>query len=136
MVRFIYATLKADTGAGGVNTLLGGRIYPGRVPQSAALPAAAIALVSSVPLNTMSGRRVLKNTLVDVKLICEGIDLGPLVPIADRIDAVLQGAKGLQDGANVVKLVLDAENEIDGDEGGNAYMQQIQTYRTSVYATP
>lgn len=135
VARFVYATLAADTGAGGVYTLLGGRIYPRRVPQAAALPSCVIQLVSATPTNTIGGRRVFKQTLVDVHLICEGSDISPLVPIADRIDTILQGAKGIQDGANVVKLVLDDEREYDEDDAGKLYSHQIQTYRTAVHAT-
>lgn len=134
VARFVYATLKADTGAGGVSTLLGGRIYSRRVPAAAPLPAAVVTLVSAAPSNTLGGVRVLKNALVDVHLICDGADIAPLVPIADRADAVLQGAGGLQDGAHVVKLVLDDEREYDEDEAGKAYTHQIQTFRTAVYA--
>jgi hypothetical protein len=135
VARFVYATLMADTGAGGVHTLLSGRIYPRRAPQAALLPACVIQLVSSFPTNTLGGRRVFKDTLVDVRLICEGSDIGPLVPIADRIDAVLQGSGGVQDGAYVVKLVLSDEREFDEDDAGKAYTHQVQTYRTEVHAT-
>lgn len=134
VARFVFATLKADAGVGGFNTLLGGRVYSRRVPQGIDLPAAVVQLVSAVPTNTMGGLRVFKNTLVDVHLICDGADIAPLVPAADRADAILQGAKGLQDGAAVVKLVLDDEREYDEDEAGKVYTHQIQTYRTSVYA--
>jgi hypothetical protein len=134
VARFIFATLKADTGAGGFNTLLGGRVYSRRVPQSAALPAAVVTLVSAPSTNTMGGLRVFKNTLVDVHLICEGADIAPLVPAADRADAILQGARGIQDGAAIVKLVLDDEREYDEDDAGKVYTHQIQTYRTAVYA--
>jgi hypothetical protein len=50
----VWDLLKADTGAGGVNTLVSGRIYRDRVPQAAALPAVTVALVSSVPTRTPS----------------------------------------------------------------------------------
>lgn len=134
VARFVFATLKADTGAGGVSTLLGGRIYSRRVPASAPLPAAVVTLAAAVPTNTLGGVRVFKTTLVDVHLICDGADIAPLVPIADRADAILQGAGGLQDGADVVKLVLDDEREYDEDLAGKVYTHQIQTFRAAVYA--
>lgn len=134
VARFVYATLAADTGAGGVSTLLGGRIYSRRVPQAATLPAAIVQLVSAVPRNTLNGSRVFKETLVDVHFICAGADITPLVPVADRADAILQGARGIQDGATVVKLVQDDEREYDEDDAGKAYTHQILTYRTEAYA--
>lgn len=134
MARYVYGLLTADTGAGGVSTLLGGRIYARRVPQGAALPAAIVQLVSAVPLNTMGGIRVAKNALVDVHLIAEGSDAAPLVDIADRVDLVLQGAGGSQDDAAVVELVCVNELEYDEDDAGKVYTHLIQSYRTAAYA--
>ena len=131
---FVYATLKADTGAGGVNTLLGGRIYPQRIPQAATLPACLIQLVSATPTNTTGGRRVFKSALVDVHLIAEGMSMDPLDDIADRIDTVLQNAGGTQDGATVVELVQDSEQEYTEDDAGKVYMHSVQTYRCAVHA--
>ena len=131
---FVYATLKADTGAGGVNTLLGGRIYPQRVPQNATLPACLIQLVSATPTNTTGGRRAFKTALVDVHLIAEGMSMDPLDDIADRIDTVLQSAGGSQDGASVVELVQDSEQEYTEDDAGKVYMHSVQTYRCAVHA--
>jgi hypothetical protein len=130
----MYAQLVADAGAGGVNTLLGGRIYMRRVPMAATLPALVIQLVSATASNTIGGRRAFKQALIDAHLICEGMDISTLVPIADRIDTVIQGAKGVQDGANIVKFVQEDEREYDEDEGGKVYTHQIQSYRTAVHA--
>jgi hypothetical protein len=135
VARFIFATLAADSGAEGFATMIGGRIFSRRVPQAAALPACVIQLVSAVPTSTLNGIRVFKDTLVDVHLIVDGSDIAPLVPLADRADLILQGATGIQDGANVVKLVLDDEREFDEDESGKVFSHQVQTYRTAVHAT-
>lgn len=131
---FVYTTLAADTGAGGVSTLLGGRIYPQRVPQSAALPACVIQLVSAIPSNTVGGRRAFKTALVDVHLIAEGASMAPLSAIADRVDAVLQNVGGTSGGATVVELVQEAEREYTEDEAGKVFVHQIQTYRAAVHA--
>jgi hypothetical protein len=137
VARFVYATLAADTGVGGFSTLVGGRIYSRRVPQSMTLPACIVQLVSAVPTNTLGGNRVFKNCLVDVHLICDGSDVAPLVPIADRADAILQGAKGTQDGVVVVELRQDANGELEYDDetAGKVYTHQVQTYRSEAYAT-
>ena len=131
---FVYATLAADTGAGGVNTLLGGRIYPQRAPQNVALPCCVIQLVSATPTNTTGGRRVFKSVLVDVHLIADGMSMDALDDIADRVDAVLQNAGGSQDGATVVELVQDAEQGYTEDDAGKVYMHSVQTYRCAVHA--
>lgn len=131
---FVYTTLAADTGAGGVSTLLGGRIYPQRAPQNVTLPCCVIQLVSATPTNTTGGRRVFKSALVDVHLIAEGASMDPLDDIADRIDTVLQNAGGSQDSATVVELVQDAEQEYTEDDAGRGYMHSVQTYRCAVHA--
>jgi hypothetical protein len=131
---FVYATLAADTGAGGVSTLLGGRIYPQRVPQNATLPACLIQLASATPTNTTGGRRVFKTALVDVHLIAEGMSMDSLDDIADRIDAVLQNAAGTKDGATIVELVQDSEQEYTEDDAGKVFMHSVQTYRCAVHA--
>ena len=136
VAAYVYTLLTADTGAGGVSTLLGGRIYGRRAPQGVTLPACVIQLVSSASTNTLGGVRSHAVALVDVHLIAEGASITPLVAIADRADMVLQSAGGLQDGATIVKLRRDDEREYDEDEGGVAYVHQIQTYRTEAYKTP
>lgn len=131
---FVYSTLAADTGAGGVHTLLGGRIYVQRVPQNATLPACVIQLVSATPTNTTGGRRVFKTALVDVHLIAEGMSMDSLDDIADRVDAVLQNVGGSSGGATVVELVQDSEQEYTEDDAGKVFMHSVQTYRCAVHA--
>jgi hypothetical protein len=131
---FVYTTLAADTGAGGVSTLLGARIYPQRAPQSVTLPCCVIQLVSATPTNTTGGRRVFKTALVDVHLIAEGASMDALDDIADRVDAVLQNVGGTSGSAAVVELVQDSEQEFTEDDAGKVYMHSIQTYRCAVQA--
>ncbi|HEX5164226.1 MAG TPA: hypothetical protein VFV93_02420, partial [Thermomicrobiales bacterium] len=53
VAALVFDALKADTGAGGVNTLVGGRIYRERAPQAAAVPAVVIGGVTWEPANTV-----------------------------------------------------------------------------------
>lgn len=131
---FVYSTLVADTGAGGVNTLLGGRIYAQRAPQAVTLPCCVIQLVSAVPTNTTGGRRVFKDVLVDVHLIADGASMDALTTTADRVDTVLQNAGGTSGSATVVELVQDSEREFTEDDAGKVYMHSVQTYRCAVHA--
>jgi hypothetical protein len=87
-------------------------------------------------LSTMSGRRVAGSALVDVAVRGDGNgDYAPLLPIADRVDTVLQNALGLKDGVSVVKLVRTATQQFVDDDAGKSYTHVIQTYRTPRYAT-
>lgn len=135
VAKFVMDTLTADAGVGGVNTLTGGRIRRDRLGQTMALPGITVTLVSSVDENTLSGVRVFGVNLVDVRVVGDGNgDYGALLPIADRVDAVLQNAKGLKDGATVVKLRRDGVQEFVEDDSGKPYTHIIATYRSEAYA--
>lgn len=137
MASAVYAALAADTGAGGVSTLLGARIYRDRVPRTVhTWPACTISLVSHVDTNTLSGVRVFATTLVDVRVVAEGSDYVDLNTVADRIDTVLQGLS-LATGSpavRVVKLRRDGVQAFIEDDEGRSYAHLIQTYRTEAHA--
>lgn len=132
VASLIWDLLTADTGASGVNTLVGGRIYRDRVPQAAALPAITITLVSSVPANTIGGRRVFQNVLVDVRIVNDGSVYANA--IADRVDAVLQNVGGTKETVRVVELVQDSVQAFIEDDSGRSYAHIVATYRTPAYA--
>ena len=135
VAKFVMDTLTADAGVGGVNTLVGGRIRRDRLGQTMALPGITVTLVSSIDENTLGGVRVFGVNLVDVRVVGDGNgDYGALLPIADRVDAVLQNAKGLKDGVNVVKLRRDGVQEFVEDDSGKPYTHVIQTYRSEAHA--
>ena len=129
---WVYDTLKADAGAGGVNTLVGGRIYRDRVPQTVPLPAVTVTLVSHVDTNTMGGRRVVAGTLVDVRVVADGTDYENAV--AARVDTVLQNAAGARNGVAIVELVRDGVQAFVEDDAGKPYAHVIQTYRSPAYS--
>lgn len=122
----------ADTGPGGVSTLVGARIYRDRVPQDAALPAVVVTLVSSVPTNTIGGRRVFQNVLVAVRVVSDGTAYANAV--ADRVDAVLQNAGGVKEGVTVVELIQSDSQAFVEDDNGRSYAHIVATYRTPAYA--
>lgn len=130
---WVYDQLVADAGAGGVNTLLGGRIYRDRVPQAAALPAATVTLVSHVDENTAGGSRVFAVTLVDVRVVADGTAYQNTV--AARVDAVLQNAAGTRNSVRVVELRRDGVQAFVEDDAGKSYAHVIQTYRSEAYPT-
>lgn len=135
VASFVWNTLNNDTGAGGVNTLLGGRIYVGMIPQAAALPAVSVTLVSSTATNTMGGRRVVERTLVDVHLVAEGIDFTSLNTVAKRVDTVLQNTAGSNAGVQAVELVREQTTAFTEDDAGKAYAHIVQSFATPAYVT-
>lgn len=134
VARYVYAALSGDTGAGGVSTLVSGRIYRDVIPQGAALPALTITVASSVDVLTLEGTRVFASVLVDVRVTGEGADYGALNTVADRADAVLQGAGGLQVDAQVVKLRREAVQAFVEEDSGKLYSHIVATYRSEAHA--
>lgn len=139
---FVWSRLVADSGAGGVNALLGGtpttpgRIYRDRVPQAAALPAATVGLVAAPETNTLGGVRVMSTVDVDVRVVGVGVAYGPLTPIAARADVVLQGAGGAAGATYAYKLTrIDLRAYVE-DDAGTAYTHVLATYRTESHAAP
>lgn len=129
---WVFDQLVADTGAGGVSALTGGRIYRDLVPQAAALPAVTVSLVSHVDVNTIGGRRVFANTQVDVRVVGDGT--GYQNTIAARVDALLQNAAGSRNSTHVVELVRSAVQAFVENDSGHVFSHVIQTYSTPAYA--
>lgn len=135
VARFIRAALVADAGAGGVNTLVGGRIFRSRVPQAKDLPAVTIHVISQPDHNTATGRHVYQDVQVDVAVRGDGEDYGPILPVAERIFAVLQGLSGVQDGVSVVKLRRVNSAELMNTVQGHTFAHLIQTFLTEAVPT-
>lgn len=139
---FVWSRLVADSGPGGVNALLGGtpttpgRIYRDRVPQAAALPAVTVGLVAAPDTITLGGVRVMTTVDVDVRVVGAGAGYGALVPIAKRVDVVLDQAGGAAGAAYAYKLSRADLRAFVEDDAGAAYTHVIATYRTESHAAP
>jgi len=133
VAAFVFDALAADTGPGGVATLLSGRIYRDRVPAAASLPAATVGVVSSTDFGTIGAVRTLDMVLVDVRVVAAGSSYGPINPAADRVDAVLQNRRGTSGGVQIVELRRDQTQLFIEDEAGAQFAHCIQTFRTECY---
>lgn len=138
----VWSLLVADSGPGGVNTLLGGtpttpgRIYQDRVPQAVLLPAATVGLVAAPDTTTLGGLHVESTVDVDVRIVASGASYGPIVPIARRVDLVLAGSSGTSGESYAYKLRRIDFRRLPEDEGGVSYRHLIGTYRTEAHPTP
>jgi hypothetical protein len=138
----VWSLLVADAGPGGVNALLGGqpgtpgRIYQDVVPQAAILPAATVGLVAAPDTTTLGGVHVGATVDVDVRVVGSGTGYGSLVPIARRVQVVLDGAAGTNGESYAYKLRrIDFRRMPESDAGGS-YRHLIATYRTEAHPTP
>lgn len=136
VAAFVWTTLMADAGPGGVSTLLGGRIYRDQIPQSATLPAAFVFCVSGTPAETLGGVRVVARVLIDVHLVAAGTSYGPINPAAARVDALLQERSGVHDGVVVVKIGRLQELPYPENEAGVGYRHLNLPFKTLAYAAP
>lgn len=132
--KWLYQRLATDTGAGGVSTLVGGRIYRDLAPQNAALPAVVFNSESSIPVNGNGGARIMGNQLWLVKVIGEGDSYATIRPVADRVDARLHGQSGVQDDAIIDGCILESEPPQPSNvENGKRYVYLLQLFRVVVH---
>lgn len=136
----VWSLLVADSGPGGVNTLVGGtpttpgRIHQGVIPQGVALPGITIGLVAAPDTNTIGGAHVLSTVDVDVRAVTSGTSYGPIVPIARRINAVLEGAGGASGETFAAYLREIDFRRAEESDAGASYRHLIATYRTEAHA--
>jgi hypothetical protein len=73
--------------------------------------------------------------LVDVRVVGDGSSYGPINPVADRVDTVLQERTAEMNGVDVVKLRRDQVQAFaDDDAGGKQYVHVVATYRSESFA--
>lgn len=89
--QWLYETLSGDPT---LSALVGGRIYSYLAPPTAALPFVLFAHQAGRDVRIVGGRRVLVDMVYQVKAVGSGGSFQPLKSIADRLDALLQGASG------------------------------------------
>lgn len=131
----VWNRLVADSGAGGVNTLLGGtpttpgRIYQDQIPQAAPLPGITISLVAAPDTATLGGVHVGSTVDVDVAVRTNGTSYAPIVGIARRATVVLDGYAGTAGESYACRLVRIDSQRLATDEAGISYRHMIGTYR-------
>jgi len=132
----VYTLLVADSGPGGVATLLGGRIYQDVVPQAAALPAATVSLVAAPDTNTLGGVHVGATIDVDVRVVAAGTSYAPILPAARRAQVVLAEAYGTNGESYAYRLRRIDFRRMAESDAGAPYRHLIGTYRTEAHPAP
>lgn len=132
--RFIVAKLSADVQ---LAALVGTRIYLGIVPQvETHWPVVLFAPISGADTTANGGVRVLARPLYIVRGVTQGESTSDLATIADRIDAVLQGAKGdAGSDAYIAGIVRDQTYQFTEVVNGQIYRHLGGQYRVHIHAT-
>lgn len=130
--QFLVARLGGDATLAGY---VGGRIYQDLAPATATWPVVIFAPLSAPDVSTAGATRVLTRILYLVKAITVG-DLPLAAAIADRIDALLQGASGAA-GSDGYVAGIDRESGFSYTElaeGGSVYRHLGGQYRVHIHA--
>lgn len=135
---WLVARLKADTGVGGLfhaGTAVGtaarvSGIWSERIPAGEQLPGIRFSDLAPRDVGGVSGVRILVTGLYVVAAVRAGASYGPLVPVADRIDELLQRASGAApDGFTVLSCIRESAFRLPEDDGDIHYRHLGGVYR-------
>jgi hypothetical protein len=133
---WIYGILHADNGAGGVDTLVAGRIFADEAPQGAVYPYVLFSAQSNAEdVVSLGPHRVMVATLYWIRVVGQGASKRALGTIYDRLDGLLQAAGGVT--ALVRVLMVNREAQIatpPATVNGVRYSQLGGLYRAYVQA--
>jgi len=121
MIENVIAKLK---GAPDIAAIADGRVYPGRLPQNAPVPAVIVTQISGPPVYTDDGESLLTRSRVQVDAWAATYTDAKL--LAREVKATLSGFFGTV-GNTLFRFVL-IDDERDDDEGGtNATAYRFRT---------
>lgn len=134
-LRAAYQRLAGDTTLTALLPAGAGGIHESVAPENTATPFVVLDVPAATDMGTLDGRRIWSNTLVSATVRGRGLT-SAIVPIADRIDALLDGYAVTVDGAHVEKLRRERGSRLPVVvENGIRYPAILQVYRSEVYAT-
>lgn len=126
---WIFDTLNAAP------AVAGGRIYQGIAPQgNPTYPYVVYQFQGGADLDTASAARVWADVVYLVKAVTKGSGFGPLVAVADAIDARLHGASGATADAAIDACVREQPFQLSEADGGVNYRHLGGIYRLKVRA--
>ena len=127
--------LKTDATLAGLLPAGERGVHEAVAPHGTAAPFVVVDVASAVDRNTLSGTRVWQDALVTATVRGKGLTK-TILPVADRIDALLQGYGVSLDGVLVVKLRRERGFRLPVEVGsdGTRYPAIYQEYRTEAQA--
>lgn len=128
-LKAVYQRLAGDATLAGLLGS-GNRIHEAVAPEGTATPFLVLDVAAATDLTAIGGARVWEDTLVAVTARGKG-PTSAVVPIADRVDALLQGYGIVVDGVEVARLVRATGVRLPPEvDGGVRYPAIYQAYRT------
>ena len=134
--QWLYETLLADSGAGGVAALVANRIFVDEAPQGAVYPFVLIsAQADGQDVVSIGPHRVMVSTLYWVRVVGQGASKKALQATYDRVDLLLQAAGGLTSYVRVLMVNRESQPAIPpATVNGQRYVQLGGVYRAYVQA--
>lgn len=127
---WIYATLAADTGAGGVATLATGGIHAGVAPQGSTSPFVVYNRQGGADVMGLGAQRIMAGMLYQIKAVASGGSKAAAKAIANRIDTLLHAASGTTASGRILSCVRESEvNYVEVDETGERWNHLGGLYR-------
>ncbi len=132
--QWLYTLLTTDSGAGGVNTLVGGRIYAYVAPSGAAFPLVVYSHQGSHDVRGVGPTRIMASMVYQVKVIgkSSAAGFGAIKAVADRLDTLLQGASGSVVDGRVLSCVREQGISYVENSGSDVYSHLGGLYRLQV----
>lgn len=132
--KWLYAVMSGDSGVGGVSTLVGGRIYAYAAPSRASFPFVVFSHMGDYDVMGVGTARILASTLYQVKAVgkASAVSMMSLQAIADRIDALLQGASGSVTDGVILSCVREQQISYVEQAESEVYMHLGGLYRIQI----
>ena len=131
--QWIYEVLHSDPH---LMSLVSG-IYELPAPTGTGFPLVAFSLVSAVDTTTGDTLyRILSRQIWTVRAVVEGHSYASAIPIADRIDALLQNSSGTADGAIIYHTSRESSLRMAEEVEGKQYRHLGGTYRIACQRLP
>lgn len=128
---WLKATIEADAT---LDAMISGA-YLGIIPEEVSLPAVRYEVMGARDVRGIGVVRILSHIDWMVLVVREGLDVAPLIPIADRLDFVLNEASGQNSNVWVGACFrLDPFYTTERSESGVQYRHAGGIYRTMVQA--
>jgi hypothetical protein len=107
--------------------------YLDLIPRDVALPAVRYTVRFATDTMPVDGTRILSRIDWLIVVVREGLEVAPLVPIANALDGALHGVTGTADDLRIVCTRLEPFGMIDPDDKtGTQYRHVGGIYRTLV----